>query len=558
VAVASAKKRKPVGRDAYRAITFAELAAQTDAVARGLIDMGVAPGTRLVLMVRAGIEFVELVFALLKCGAVPVLIDPGMGRKGVLDCLEELNPEGFVAVSIAQAFRRLFATRFSDAHFNVTVGRRWFWGGPTLEQLRNRGARSNTPLPETSADDPAAIIFTSGSTGPAKGVLYTHRNFDTQVIEIRDRYAIQPGEVDLAGFPLFGLFNAAMGVTTVFPDMDPSRPARVDPKRIVQAAQDWEITQAFASPAMWNVVSRYCESNQVRLPTLRRVLSAGAPVPATVVRRMTAAIAEEGQMHTPYGATEALPVATISAQEVLSETAEATEQGAGVCVGTKFASIEWKVIRIGDGPIEEARDCEPLPEGEIGELIVRGPQVTSQYVTQTAWNALSKVDDGEHRWHRMGDVGYFDSRGRFWFCGRKSHRVKTATATLYPVRCEAIFNTHPAVYRTALVGVGFQEDQLPFLYIEPESDRCPENDAECERLIDELRALGGQHRLTESIQMMAIEKSLPVDPRHNSKIFREQLAASANVILMNDPQPNEITWQRFKAEHIEPQQMARE
>ena len=129
------------------------------------------------------------------------------------------------------------------------------------------------------------MIFTTGSTGPSKGVLYRHGNFSAQVDQIRDFYGIRPGEIDLPCFPLFGLFNCAMGVTAVIPDMDPSRPAWVDPAKIVAAIDDWQVTQAFGSPAIWNRVGRYCRERGIRLATVRRVLSAGAPVPAEVLER---------------------------------------------------------------------------------------------------------------------------------------------------------------------------------------------------------------------------------------------------------------------------------
>jgi acyl-CoA synthetase (AMP-forming)/AMP-acid ligase II len=356
---------EPLGYDGhgnriYRQLTFRELDDDSNRIARGLGQLGVKPGTRIALMVRPGIDFISLVFAMFKAGAVAILIDPGMGRRNLARCLAEAEPEGFVGIPVAHALRILLWPRFSKARLNVTVGRRWFWGGPTLADLRRQSDAGPVPI-ATSADDPAAIIFTTGSTGPPKGVLYRHGNFDAQVDQLRDFYGIRPGEIDLPCFPLFALFNCAMGVTAVIPDMDPSRPAQVDPAKIVEAVRDWKITQAFGSPAIWNRVGRYCQDRGLRLATLRRVLSAGAPVPADVLERMRASIHPDGEVHTPYGATEALPVASIAASEVLGATIFRTRYGAGVCVGPSFPGIQWKVVRIVTGPIGSLADVEELP-----------------------------------------------------------------------------------------------------------------------------------------------------------------------------------------------------
>jgi acyl-CoA synthetase (AMP-forming)/AMP-acid ligase II len=347
------------------------------------------------------------------------------------------------------------------------------------------------------------------------------------VDELREFYNIQPGERDLPGFPLFALFNCAMRVATVIPDMDPTRPAEVNPENILEAIRDWNITQAFGSPALWNVVGQYCERQQIVLPTLRRVLSAGAPVPPHVLHRMKAAIHPDGDVHTPYGATEALPVASVSASEVLRETAARSAEGAGTCVGRRFPGIQWKVIRIEDGPIPTLGDAQELPLGEIGELIVQGPVVTREYVTRREANALHKIQDGDSFWHRMGDVGYLDEHDRFWFCGRKTHRVLTADGPLYTIPCEAIFNQHPRVYRSALVGVGPSGQQRPVVIVEPWPDRRPASDPEREQFLVELRDLAQSYGHTQAIQDFLIHLSLPVDIRHNAKIFREKLAVWA-------------------------------
>jgi acyl-CoA synthetase (AMP-forming)/AMP-acid ligase II len=526
LAVIAAGRHNSAGKRLYARMTFRELDRDSDRIAHGLRELGATPGTRLALLVRPGVDFISLVFGLFKAGAVIILIDPGMGRQNLIGCLEAAEPEGFIAIPPVQAVRVMLRRRFPRARLNVTVGRRWFWGGITLDELR----RSEWPGPQlapTCSADPAAIIFTTGSTGPPKGVLYRHDNFDRQVEEIRDFYGIRPGQIDLACFPLFALFNCAMGVTTVVPDMDASRPAMADPANLVEAIRDWGVTQSFASPAVWNRVGPYCAARGLRLPTLKRVMSAGAPVPPYVLERMKSCIAAEGEMHTPYGATEALPLASISATEVLAETAERTRRGAGTCVGRAFAGIEWKIVAAVDGPIAKLVDAQELPLGEIGELIVRGPVVTGEYVTRTEWNALAKIADGGSFWHRMGDVGYFDDRGRFWYCGRLSHRVLTAAGPMYTEPCEAIFNNHPSVYRSALVGIGPKGNQRPVIVVEPLVARIPLTLADRQTLVTEVAKLAKSHPLTTRIEDVLIHPSFPVDIRHNAKIFREKLAVWA-------------------------------
>jgi len=176
---------EPLGYDnqhkrQYRHFTFTQLDRDSDHIAQGLRRMGVVPGTRLALLVRPGIDFVSLVFALFKAGAVSILIDPGMGRRNLIQCLADAQPQGFIAIPPVHAVRMFLRRKFPLAKFNVTVGRRWFWGGPTLEQLRRAVSLNAAHLPgdaaHTMADDPAAIIFTTGQHRPAQGrALYTRQ-----------------------------------------------------------------------------------------------------------------------------------------------------------------------------------------------------------------------------------------------------------------------------------------------------------------------------------------------------------------------------------------------
>lgn len=303
--------------------------------------------------------------------------------------------------------------------------------------------------------------------------------------------------------------------------MNPAKPAQVDPQKFVRSLVDHGVTYSFGSPAIWNVVSRYCLQKQIVLP-VRKILMAGAPVSGELIERVLKTMAPGGEVHTPYGATESLPISSMVGSEIVGETWEQTQIGRGTCVGRPLPGITIKIMRAAGRPVEKYSQVAILPPGEIGEIIVKGPVVTRAYDHNPEENAAAKIEDGDSFWHRMGDMGYFDEQGRLWFCGRKAHRVLTSKGPLYTIPCEAIFNVHKDVYRTALVGVGPVGRQTPVLCVE-----CNEKKCDKERLAMELRALGLQNEVTRGIDEIFFHPAFPVDIRHNAKIFREKLAVWA-------------------------------
>ncbi len=501
-------------------LSYRQLEDRSNAIAAGLVRIGIGRGLRTVVMVRPSPEFFLLMFALFKIGAVPVLVDPGIARSALKRCLDEAEPEAFIGIPLAHAARFVLGWARS-ARIRVTAGRRWFWGGPTLAQVEALGANAGPQLIATAPDDMAAILFTSGSTGLPKGVVYRHRHFLAQIQLLRDAFGIEPGGVDLPTFPPFALFDPALGLTSVIPDMDPTRPAQADPHKLIHAIENFGVTQLFGSPALVNVLARH----GARLPALRRVTSAGAPVPPEAVARMRALLPLDAQLWTPYGATECLPVAVIESRQ-LQDTREDTERGAGTCVGRPVAGNCVRIIGISDAAVPEWRDDLQVAQGTIGEITVAGPSATDEYFRRPEATALAKIrerlEDGSERIvHRMGDLGWFDADGRLWFCGRKSHRVRSEFGELYTERVEPVFNTHPLVRRTALVGVGPPGQQWPVLCVELQRDIKTSATA---NLCEQLQDIGLRHAHTARVQTFLFHPGFPVDIRHNAKIGREQLA----------------------------------
>ncbi|MBC7473178.1 MAG: AMP-binding protein [Candidatus Sericytochromatia bacterium] len=507
----------------YTSYTFKELIEQSNIIAGGLEKFGIKKGCRTVLMVKPTLEFFALTFALFKAGIVPILIDPGMGIKNLKTCIAEAEPEAFIGIPKAHIARVLLGWGKNTIKKNVTVGKKFLWDGVTLEDIKSQGSKNyNNAL--TLERDMAAILFTSGSTGIPKGVIYNHGNFASQIESLKKIYDMQPGEIDLPTFPLFALFDPALGMTTVIPEMDFTKPAQADPKKLIYAIERFGITNMFGSPALINTLSRYGVKNNIQLPTLKRVISAGAPVPANTMERFKKMLSKDAQIFTPYGATECLPICSIGSNEILSETRYLTEKGLGVCVGSKVDSVELEIIAITDEPIKEWSELLKIPVGQIGELVVKGKAVTESYYNRPKSNELAKINDSGKIRHRMGDLGYFDAQGRVWFCGRKAHRIITEKDTLYTIPCESIFNTHPSVYRSALVGVKINNKIEPIICIELEPEMKNTNK---DTLKKELLEISAKFEHTKNIKTVLFHDSFPVDIRHNAKIFREKLAVWA-------------------------------
>lgn len=506
-------------------LDYRQLDARSDAMAAGLAGYGIGRGVRTVVMVRPSPEFFLLMFALFKLGAVPVLVDPGIDKRALKQCLEEAQPEAFIGIPLAHVAR--LALRWAPSATRlVTVGRRLGWGGTTLAALERAGANGGAMLAATDGEDMAAILFTSGSTGVPKGVVYRHRHFVGQIQLLGSAFGMEAGGVDLPTFPPFALFDPALGLTSVIPDMDPTRPAQADPARLHDAIQRFGVTQLFGSPALMRVLARHGRP----LPTVTRVTSAGAPVPPDVVATIRSLLPADAQFWTPYGATECLPVAVVEGRE-LERTRAATEAGAGTCVGSVVEPNEVRIIGIDDAPLADWSQARVLATGEVGEITVAGPTATDSYFNRPQATAAAKIRetlaDGSTRVvHRMGDVGYFDAQGRLWFCGRKTHRVETAQGPLYTEQVEPVFNTVPGVARTALVGVGPAGAQVPVLCVELQRGQ-----SDSPALREALRAQATLRLPEANLQHVLMHPAFPVDIRHNAKIGREKLAVWASAEL---------------------------
>jgi acyl-CoA synthetase (AMP-forming)/AMP-acid ligase II len=503
----------------YPYYTFREFEERSNQMAHFFESIGIKEGMRTLLFVKPCLDFSVITFALFKIGAVPVLIDPGMGLKNLLSSVKQVRPHALIGMGKVHWLRRLKKTSFESVRINVSLER---VGGKTFylyEKLKNF-PKEYAPV-EREKSDPSAILFTSGGTGIPKGVVYTHGILNAQTDALQKMFSLDETQVDLPGFPLFALFTLAMGMTSVIPDLDPTRPASSDPRRLVQNILDNSVTFVAGSPAIWEKVGRFCIQKKINLGTIKEVVMFGAPVRGEI-HQVFRKVLIGGDTYTPYGATECLPVSLISGKEILGNFLEQTKMGKGTCIGKAVPGVEIKIIKTTDIPEAELHE---LPAHEVGEIVVSGDQVTPSYFEMEEETNKAKIRVGEKLWHRMGDVGYLDGGGYLWFLGRKSHRVELSDGRVfYPIEIESIFNKHPEVRRTALIKVMKQGEIAPGLVIERhDGENFPRPG-----FMDEIRALGQTHEKTKVIKDFYLSTGFPVDVRHNIKIDRLKLSRWAS------------------------------
>ena len=526
--LAVAVQKATFNRLSYQELSFQALHQESDKVAYALSQFGLKKGQKTVLMVKPSLDFFIVTFALFKAGIIPILVDPGMGTKNLKQCFIEAQPDAFIGIGKAQLARKLLGWGKASIKFNITVEKNGLLGGTTLSSIiKQYPLNDHYEMQQLDEHEMAAILFTSGSTGSPKGVVYSHRIFEAQIALLKDEYQIKHGERDLATFPLFSLFGPALGMASIVPEMDASKPITANPDYLFAAIKKYQCTNLFANPALVERLGIAGMTQGIKLKSIQRVISAGAPATISSINRFVKLLTQQTELLNSYGATESLPISKIPSSELI-KTEEITRTGGGICVGKAVKNTQIKIIKITDDALETFDQCHVLENYEIGEIIVKGPQVTKQYYNRDEATVESKIQDGNSFYHRMGDLGYLDEFDRLWMCGRKKHRVETKSKTYYSIPVERIFNTHTSVKRSALVGVEKNGTLIPVVCIElsENADMTPL------RLFNELHFLAKDTQQAQQIKHFLIHQGFPMDIRHNAKIFREKLAVWATDELL--------------------------
>ena len=517
-----------------RTVSWAQLSSEVDRLGAALLRTGVRPGDRVNLMVPPGSLLTTLIYSCLRIGAVIVVADQGLGRKGLTRALKGSSPDWFIGIRKALVGAKALGwpgRKISAASLDP-VTKKALGVEHTIPELLDSVTTVNTgELPLVDPDAEAAVLFTSGSTGPAKGVVYTHRQMAGMRDAIRVTYGLRAGTGLVAGFAPFALLGPALGAASVTPDMDVTQPKTLTARALAEAVMAIDATAIFASPAaISNVLATADELAPAQRDALSRVnlmLSAGAPVPEALLERLQTLL-PAAELHTPYGMTEALPLTDVSLDVIRAAREDAQMgfpgAGNGVCVGTPVHGAQLVVLPLdAAGDVTEEITTEP---GVTGEIVARAPHAKDHY--DRLW-ITERISDQTPGWHRTGDVGHFDAKERLWVEGRLAHVINTSRGPVTPVAAEHAAESVPGVGRTALVGVGPQGSQTTVAVIE--TDPAPQKPGLAPAdLADRVRSTVEFATGIRPSAVMVIPEH-PTDIRHNSKIDRAALSQWAERVL---------------------------
>ena len=488
-----------IHRGVTRVISFAELDIAARRVTTLFQKSGLQPADGVLIFLPMSTNLYTALLAIMRCRLVAIFLDPSSGRKHIEGCCAIQRPRALLAGSKTQLLGMLsLALRRIPIKFSI---------GPTLPGISSFESAERLPPAEDivpcASQTPALLTFTSGSTGRPKAALRTHGFLQAQYDVLKKSLVHVPGEVEITTLPIFGLANLASGMTTLIPDADLRLPGVVDCRPVLTQIEVHRPDRITASPAFLERLADFCVQNSKQLIHVKKIFTGGGPVFPGLLDKLHT-VAPRAQIAAVYGSTEVEPIACVTYDEISADDQAAMMKGHGLLAGLPVPEIEVRIITNQWGrPIGPYSACEfadkCVPVRQTGEIVISGEHVLPSYLHSEGDDASKFRGDGG-LWHRTGDAGWFDERGRLWLLGRCSARIEDACGEIYPFSVECVAHNQPGVRRAALVAHRGQR----LLIVE----------ATAEVDLHVLRARLGWAR----IDAVKLIRKLPVDKRHNSKI----------------------------------------
>ncbi|UXR64476.1 alpha/beta fold hydrolase [Bdellovibrio bacteriovorus] len=513
-------------------ITYRHFAARINSFARGLMDIGIKKGDRVIIFLPMSLDMYTAMFAVQRIGAIAVFLDSWARSHHLGASAECVGPKAMISFKMAFDLVEQ-VPEFKSMPIRILYGP----GDKFTHKFEELLKQEPSPIEPVESEFTALITFTTGSTGKPKGANRTHRFLSAQHHALSHVIPYTDKDKDMPAFPIFSLNNLASGVTTILPALNLAAPAAHDSALLTCQILSENINCTTLSPSMLVGVAKYCKENNIQLTGLRRVVTGGAPISKDDVKAFYE-IAPQTDLWILYGSTEAEPMAHIEGRDMLKESnitdPEIIEEG--VNVGHISEDIDYRFIRIKDGPIE-IKDSPwskiEVPNGEVGEFICTGDHVCRDYYNNPDAFKTTKILDEQNRvWHRTGDLAYIDTDKNLWIVGRVNNAIERAGKYYFPVRAEVLLKRMDFTYRCAFLGMDDSKlGQATYAVVELKEgiDKGSFDFASAKR---EIQRVFEKNKIP--VDEIKFVNKVPMDPRHHSKVeykvLRDQLKEPGVVI----------------------------
>lgn len=475
-----------------RATAFGDFENAVMETAADFLDKEIRKGDRVLVLVPMSDDLYRIVLALFRIGAVAVFLDEWVSIKRLVACCRLAQCAAFVGTFKGRLLAGLLpGLRSIPLH----LGLKYSHGRPV------------PAFPETGRDDIALITFTTGSTGIPKAAIRTHGLLFEQFQALIPLIAPAPDDVCMPVLPIVLLINLGAGVTSVIADFNGRKPDTMNPQKIADQIRRNKVGSIIASPFFVKQLSKHCQGNELVLNSIQKIYTGGAPVFPMEAKIYRDAF-PEAQIGIVYGSTEAEPMSSIPADELI-----ASETSRGLNVGKVEPGAAVKIIRITDDSIvavdDEALSNLEVAPGEIGEIIVSGNHVLRDYLNNEEALKRNKIFTGTKCWHRTGDSGFRADNSDLFLTGRCASLIRTPDGLLSTFLWENRFQTIGGVEMGTVM---LLKDQLTAVI-------------ELSDLSRREAVKSTIQSLPEAFRDIVFVPKIPRDPRHNSKIDYEKLKA---------------------------------